>query len=115
MAVYKDNSAENIDGWYDEDQNAIYLNTNQPLMRRRFTVAHELGHYIMGHSTRERNKDEQYNDIEANRFAAALLMPAPAVKDCVFRKRMLTRNMAEYFGVSTKAMIIRLRQLGYVH
>lgn len=122
LEVYKDDSAENIDGWYDESKNAIYLNTEQPLLRRRFTAAHELGHHVMGHGTRQRNKDAQYNkenfdplEVEANRFAAALLMPAPTVKDCVFKKKMLTKDMAQYFGVSTRAMIIRLRQLGYVN
>lgn len=121
VKVLRDNSEENIDGWYDGTNNVIYLNTEQPLYRRRFTVAHELGHHIMGHGTRPRDKSKSYDkenfdptEVEANRFAAALLMPKPYVRDCIFEKGMLLESMSEYFGVSTGAMAIRIRQLGYV-
>ena len=121
LRVLRDNSEENIDGWYNSVNKTIYLNTDQPLYRRRFTVAHELGHHIMGHKTRPRDRSKQYtkedfdpDEVEANRFAAALLMPEAAVRKCVFEKGMLVEAMADFFGVSEKAMCIRLKQLRIV-
>ena len=57
--------------------------------RRRFTIAHELGHFLMpshkgnqqctASDLREsrRGDDHQRREAEANRFAAGLLMPKP--------------------------------------
>src|SRR3546814_17385657 len=57
--------------------------------RRRFTVAHELGHFLMPSHRgsrqctasdlreRRRNNDHRRQEAEANRFAAGLLMPRP--------------------------------------
>ena len=43
--------------------------------RRRFTLAHELGHIILNHSM-----EEKYEEDEADYFAAELLAPSPVLQ-----------------------------------
>ncbi len=102
----------------------ILVNRKDHENRQRFTIAHEIGHYKK-HT--ERDKDAllgfvDYRDqtssrgtdseeIWANKYAAALLMPANPVK-CLWAEEKSTSEMSELFGVSKQAMIIRLAQLG---
>ena len=66
-----------------------FVRAADPLPRRRFTAAHELGHFVMHRETMGRFRadtdstlreaDDDVTDRmerEANRFAAELLMPA---------------------------------------
>ena len=116
--VYKDNSQENLDGYYKDDTRRIYLNTDQPINRRRFTVAHELGHALLGHGTRQKDHDKTFSrknydpaEVEANTFATCLLMPKQYVIQCI-RNNMTFDEMTSFFGVSDMAMAIRLKQVG---
>jgi Zn-dependent peptidase ImmA (M78 family) len=109
----------------------IALNSKEPSVRQRFTLAHELGHYFLHQNKNTfieyRDNKEQENgkqkiirgpkEIEANKFAAALLMP----------KKFLVRDVSELaptgvteahvtflankYGVSEKAMTYRLMNL----
>nr|VFJ59202.1 MAG: protein of unknown function (DUF955) [Candidatus Kentron sp. FM]VFJ60306.1 MAG: protein of unknown function (DUF955) [Candidatus Kentron sp. FM]VFK12531.1 MAG: protein of unknown function (DUF955) [Candidatus Kentron sp. FM] len=106
--------------------------------RKRFTIAHEIGHYILhsANSMREFTDDrttmsrtESYWDTyeyEANNFAAELLMPTDAVFDACEKKinvykeltgedkitaDLLIKILANQFVVSDKAMEYRLRRL----
>ncbi len=102
----------------------IRINPDESTLRQRFTIAHELGHLFLGHLTREKpeyrdparnytmsNYDPKERD--ANRFAAALLMPADAVKAVILRMEGANiERLAEVFQVSKTAMSIRLKALG---
>ena len=64
----------------------IFVNGEQAITRQRFTLAHEFGHFRMGHSS---VIDEQAviggvardpNEVAANAFAAEFLMPREGVK-----------------------------------
>lgn len=113
----------------------IAVNRDHADTRRRFTIAHELGHLrlhegrplIVDHVVRVRINARDHRsslatdreEIEANRFAAALLMPPDFVEAQVQRiiKRGLGENatidaLARKFGVSSQAMEIRLTNLG---
>ena len=104
----------------------IQINPAESLLRQRFTIAHELGHVSLGHLTRERpefrdptrnytmsNYDPKERD--ANRFAAALLMPGGAVKAVIMRMEEADiEALAEVFQVSKTAMSIRLKSLGVI-
>ncbi|MQY27236.1 ImmA/IrrE family metallo-endopeptidase [Nocardia aurantia] len=65
----------------------IVLNSNHPETLQRYTCAHELGHHLLGHGSRtddsntvDRNSDDlALKELQAQVFAAALLMPAPLV------------------------------------
>lgn len=55
----------------------IALNANHPASRRRFTLAHELGHIVLGHDAAMAADEElaARMEHEADAFAGALLMP----------------------------------------
>lgn len=93
----------------------IFVNKNDLSVRKRFTVAHELGHYFLheGKAMVSFRGGRGDDETEANRFAAELLMPEDLVrKDHRGRPAVIPRSMAEVFQVSTSAMEIRLEQLG---
>ena len=81
--------------------------------RHRFTVAHEAGHAMMHVRTLNRlptsiGRVPPYRDPEwqANRFAAALLMPRHLVKNCTSISEIM-----EHFGVSKECAEMRIRTL----
>ncbi|MFH1235565.1 MAG: ImmA/IrrE family metallo-endopeptidase [Parcubacteria group bacterium] len=57
----------------------IGFNENHPWCRRRFSIAHEIGHLLMGHLCKGEDKGSPA-EIEAYKFAAELLMPAEFFK-----------------------------------
>lgn len=92
--------------------------------RQRFTIAHELGHYASGHisagqvlfrDTTETFTGRVYDpqEVEANRFAAELLMPEKYIQNAIQRDGIKTvQDLAKEFGVSASAMRWRLVNLG---
>ncbi len=80
---------EKVSGLFYQDN--IYVNENEPTYRQTFTVAHELGHYILHRGWANTNnyqvlyrrnmvatddsKDDGSKEKEANCFAANLLVP----------------------------------------
>ena len=94
----------------------------QPIRRRRFTIAHELGHWVCQY--REGTLKLFYcrpGDVaaaadrgaerEANVFAAELLMPEPAVR-AEFNRAASAAELAGWFGVSEEAIGWRIYNLG---
>lgn len=65
--------------WFDW---LIALNARHPASRRRFTLAHELGHIVLNHDATVAQDDDAAAEMEqdADAFAAALLMPAADVR-----------------------------------
>jgi len=106
--------------------------------RQRFTIAHEIGHYCLrhqfepgehvhvdrGHLITPRNSRSSTGvdpkEIEANQFAACLLMPTKLLSRRIkeFRVESLrdyhVAKLADEFEVSEQAMTIRLSTLGYL-
>jgi Zn-dependent peptidase ImmA (M78 family) len=99
----------------------IWLNAGDVAPRRRFTLAHELGHWVCQHLEGKtapvycRSADIQPEpsvvdkalEREANVFAAELLMPEPKVRE-EFREAGSLADLAIRFGVSATAMHWRL-------
>ncbi len=105
------------------DQAIITVNAASPPERRRFSAAHELGHWFFNHGTIALSCTEENFNVEwgeetierrANRFAAELLLPAsmvrPMVQDCDVSFALVDQLMAE-FGTSLPATAIRLIEL----
>ena len=118
----------------------IGVNSSHSETRKRFTIAHELGHLILhddpvridhhymeiGQRSRmkpvaQRNQISSEardpREIEANRFAAALLMPTEFLERSLrgLRLPLTSKEIAELsnqYGVSTQAMVFRLINLG---
>lgn len=109
------------------DKKSLLVNDNDSIERKRFTIAHELGHCLLHlegegefvDSTTNLFRTEgttqegqsYYQEVEANAFAAALLMDAELVKQVWVKCRSL-QTMARIFMVSESAMGIRLNTLG---
>lgn len=110
---------EDIDGAYAYDRELqrgfILLNAKRHWTRRRFTMAHELGHHVLGHQERvDKNVLDLYDpaEVEANAFAAELLMPATAIQESPRVHGMEeVAELAGHFSVSGRAMIVRLAAL----
>jgi Zn-dependent peptidase ImmA (M78 family) len=112
----------------------IGVNQNHHPNRQRFTIAHEIGHYLL-HADQARvfienldlYRDElssngtSAREIEANAFAAELLMPTFALRklvkgqliDAYFDEHII-RRLAAKFGVSTQAITVKLSRLGLI-
>lgn len=81
--------------------------------RKRFTLAHELGHMVM---TPGAGVDEE---LAAHRFAGAFLMPADVVRAEVGAQRSAISigelvALKQRFGVSVQAIAFRCRDLGII-
>jgi Zn-dependent peptidase ImmA (M78 family) len=109
----------------------IGVNSLDAPNRRRFTIAHEIGHLLL-HKDESLHVDEKFpiglrselsgmavdeNEIEANQFAAELLMPVSFLKrdlenlpDDIEADAAIER-LAKQYRVSTQAMTIRLTAL----
>jgi len=116
------------------DQGAIGYNSAHARVRQRFTISHEIAHYLL-HARRSGKaqlfidrhvafrRDEQSStgvnreEIEANQLGAALLMPRGLVQQEVRSQNLdLDDNeaielLAKRFQVSTAAMSNRLQNL----
>jgi hypothetical protein len=100
--------------------------------RRRFTIAHELGHWALhrpGKASGRRTilcrpadvgaehlelKSGARLEREANRFAATLLMPEAAVRREAEAVHMSIPVLAKRFDVSARAIQIRLQVLNLI-
>ena len=106
-----------------ETKKLIVVNLSDMATRRRFTIAHELGHYLL-HKEKDsdlyahRDTEWQYSEqeSEANTFASNLLMPEKMVRSFIKDNEnlpyyMRSQAVAEAFAVSDSAASIRLEQL----
>ena len=106
---------------YREGRARIHLNRGDHEVRQRFTLAHEIGHFVRnGESDFEyvdyragmASKGTDPDEVFANAFAAALLMPQTAVQELA-EHGVSEKQMARELGVSTTAMVTRLKTLGW--
>lgn len=108
----------------------IAVNPAHHSNRQRFTIAHELGHFYL-HEGLERHVDQNFRiawrnadsskainwtEIQANRFAAELLMPTHFLEADLNKLQTVEKRtvalLADQYKVSPDAMKIRLSQLG---
>lgn len=101
----------------------ICVNSKDSLGHQRFTIAHELAHFLFDYcdSNSEFYNTYKTNDVEndvenrANKFAAELLMPEDEFLK-QYKKMgkdlQIIGKLAEYFQVSTRAIDRRFIELG---
>lgn len=125
---------------HKQQEAVIGVNSSHHLNRQRFTIAHEIGHFLLhewegvhvdandrGFQIKRRDeKSSTGTDIdeqEANLFAAELLMPAKFLEDDMVKVKKIDllsddlgsfAELAEKYGVSTQALTFRLSNLGYI-
>ncbi len=96
-------ACKDVDGEYA----TIGFNGNHPWCRRRFTIAHEIGHLLLGHACNDRQDDGSHNETEANIFAAELLMPLSLIKKD-FASLHDVGELSKLYRVSAESVTIRL-------
>lgn len=105
----------------------ILVNQLHPRERRRWTIAHEHGHFLLDRDrpgvdflkpTFRKPENERFADA----FAAAFLMPEAGVRRRFYEEVERTGDfrvgdllrMADYFGVSAMAMALRMESIGLI-
>ena len=105
-----DGLAARVDGYP-----LVVVGAGWPGDRQRFTLAHELGHLVLG----ENLADGIDAEAAANRFAGAFLAPQEAVVTELgtFRNRIEPRELYQLkheFGLSMFAWVYRARDVGVI-
>lgn len=103
---------------WDSGRWVISLNALEPIGRQRFSLAHEFFHIIShGSSLPAGDGDDIMTRVRAEQladyFAGCLLMPKRHVKR-LFGQRHSLSAMANTFGVTVRAMHVRMSQLGLI-
>lgn len=106
-----------------DNQIQIMINGNELKIRQRFALAHELGHFVLGHlnngiykilkDTPDSFKTKtNYLENEANQFAMAVLIPKNVLCEVLQDKKYSSlQQLAEIFAVSQSAMYCRVQNL----
>jgi Zn-dependent peptidase ImmA (M78 family) len=129
---------ENVSGMLvvEDGRGAIGYNATHAPVRQRFTISHEIAHYLL-HVNKKNRKSQLFIDrsvtfrrdensstgddneeVEANKLGAALLMPKDLVRQEINRHDLDLDDeeaislLAKRFHVSNAAMTHRLAYLG---
>ncbi|MFF3926070.1 XRE family transcriptional regulator [Paenibacillus lactis] len=114
-----DTDSEKVDAFCQHRKGRPFIflgNDKQSAFRRQFDGAHELGHILMHKEIDNQDvlsRTEFKNmEIQANRFASALLMPAEAFAKTVTSTTLLHFvDLKKYWNVSIAAMLYRCLDL----
>lgn len=138
LQVIEANLGEDISGLLVSNAGSahIFIQKENHKHRKRFTIGHEIGHFCLQHQAQNGEHvivDRGYfisqrgpqaaagvdpKEIEANQFAACLLMPSKMLRERIAElggEPLLDNHviqLAEDFDVSQQAMTIRLSTLG---
>jgi Zn-dependent peptidase ImmA (M78 family) len=123
-------SDDNISGMLAKrgDNVTMLINQSDYPNRKRFSIAHELGHHFLHlfedgeivdteidlfrFESANSDNPNRLREIQANQFAAAILMPAKLVRKIFNEETSELGVLAQIFKVSEEAMGYRLNQLG---
>ena len=105
----------------DCDLWTIKVNQHHHVNRRRYTIAHEIGHYCRHKQLQDEFKDQVFfrssesSKIEwqANEFASNLLIPEQVFRQKINEGVTSIEKLANFFGVSTLALRIRAKKLNF--
>ncbi|MGN0517092.1 MAG: ImmA/IrrE family metallo-endopeptidase [Acutalibacteraceae bacterium] len=92
----------------------IFVNKNCVHSRKRFTIAHELGHLLLGHVgkynlvNREPSPSDKPIEHEANVFASRLLAPACVLWGCEVKT---AADIVALCDISPKAAEFRMKRM----
>jgi len=112
---------DDVAGLIDVENKRILVNSEDSPVQQNFTIAHELGHYLLKHHEREgyekqyaillrtpRIEEETPMEQEANWFAENLLVPAAFLHERLEKYPFLTnQRLARMFGVPVRLMNLR--------
>jgi Zn-dependent peptidase ImmA (M78 family) len=103
----------------------ISINSRHSYYHQRFTIAHEIGHLLLGHLEGRCPNITMFSNVgnfslgvyplerEANIFAAEMLIPTPHIKGIVFSSGLRDINsLCRLYGASQQAIRIKLTEIG---
>ncbi len=107
------------------DETYIFVNSGTHAVRRRFTLAHEFGHHVLGHVgmidlTEDIEGGTSPRETEANKFAAEFLTPLQAVCNWMEARGLVRANLeilvqlANDFGISAQSALYRLSDARFI-
>ena len=125
IEIYETELKKEISGAISYDSKnkkfSILLNKKNSTKRKRFTIAHELGHYFLHKNILEndeihidimyRDDSRNYEEKKVDYFAGALLMNKMLLEK-LYNKTDSIAELSEIFDVSESAMTVRLNILG---
>lgn len=141
IEIRKRDFKDDLSGFaYQKDgERIIGVNANDSPLRQRFTIAHELGHirlaprddltvdrdFALKYRNGLSSQGTDLKEMEANFFAAELLMPAGLLKEHIdlfkdeygaidFEDDRFVKYLADKYQVSRHAMSVRLASLHYI-
>jgi Zn-dependent peptidase ImmA (M78 family) len=132
--VIFDDLEDDVSGFLlrEKGVSTIAVNRQHHPNRQRFTLAHECGHLFLHAGKGDRlwldktlffrdgasSTGDQFAEIEANQFAAGLLMPEALIGEHLGGHRLITDSdivrLALRFEVSERAMTVRLVSLDLI-
>ncbi len=93
---------------YDEEVYTLGFNENHPWVRNRFTIAHEIGHLLLGYSCNDYDDPKsKINESEADLFAGELLVPKKFLKED-YNKNSNLDFLSKKYNVSKEVLTIKL-------
>lgn len=127
IVILKEDGEEDFSGCIEQRSDGrFYLSVNKyhNIRRQRFTIAHELGHYILhrnrlneiGRETILMREPAALTQVEreANDFASELLIPKAVIDAQISRGMNQIEDLADFFQVSVPALKYRAIRLGYL-
>jgi len=133
VPIFREPLRDGISGllYREAGKAAIFVNRQTALSRQRFTIAHELGHYLLDHKSDDIHVDKDFRlmfrsdkakgdsqpaETQANLFAATLLMPKEMLESDLRRFGGSIDDgdilrLADRYGVSIQAFLIRLNSI----
>lgn len=137
LNIYHYDLGENISGALviDNGQGTIGVNPLESSVRQRFTVAHELGHFVLHKNSESLFVDKEFKVLfrnhesstgelkreqDANGFAAAILMPKKILAEKIrylafdLTDEYAVKHLAKMFDVSVMAMTYRISNLHFL-
>lgn len=95
------------------DKGIIFYDSTKTKPHVAFSILHEFGHHQLQHDFRRKDAETYHKyEVEANFFAAQLLMPEQLIRDFERRGLKITRSFLQStFGVSSQAADKRLNTL----
>lgn len=127
IIILKEDGEEDFSGCIEQRSDGQYylsVNKYHNVRRQRFTMAHELGHYILhrnrlneiGRETILMREPTALTQVEreANDFASELLVPKAVLDSQINRGMNQIEDLADFFQVSVPALKYRAIRLGYL-
>lgn len=110
IIVYEIEAIEGFDGisfFTEKGYPVIIVNKYIPNDRKRFTLAHELGHLIMHNENEFPISENRDKEAEANEFASQFLMPEQAIRNSLRGMKIGDLVPLKKYWLTSKASIVK--------